>query len=102
MFMISEFLKNLSMFNFLWFIIYLSLILLGNGLVQWIINSISKKKTYPKKNSFTSIVSFFNWITIYAVIFLFLFSFSNRKWMFRPLYSQGGIDVSFFLILIVV
>jgi small-conductance mechanosensitive channel len=100
--MINDILKNLSILNVFWFIIDLSLILLGNRLLHWTVNFVSKKKTYPSKNFFNSIVSLLNWITIYAVIFLFLFSFPNRKWMFRPLYSQGGIDVSFFLILIVI
>lgn len=57
--MVNDILENLSIINFLWFIIDLSLILLGNRLLHWTVNSISKKKTYPKK-------------TLSTLLFLFL------------------------------
>ncbi|MED1201507.1 mechanosensitive ion channel family protein [Heyndrickxia acidicola] len=43
-----------------------------------------------------------NWLMYYSIILLFLFIFSKKKWLFYPLYSQGGVKVTLFLVIIAI
>ncbi|OCA90667.1 mechanosensitive ion channel protein MscS [Bacillus sp. FJAT-27225] len=81
--------------------IALSLLIL---VINWILRKaaarFSKKSTNHERPVFASAVSLINWFTFYGLILLFLFYFYETKWLFKPLYSQGGVDVTFFLIIV--
>lgn len=62
----------------------------------------SAKKIGVKKGVFTSISSLLNWVTFHCLILLFLLYFSKSSWLFYPLYSNGDVDVSLFLIIMAV
>ncbi|PLT33064.1 mechanosensitive ion channel family protein [Bacillus sp. V5-8f] len=91
-----------SVHHFLWFVLYLLLIIIGNFLLKWLLTTRTKKEPEFKRRFYHSLSSWLGWITFYSIIVLFLFYFSKEEWMFHPLYTQGDIDVSVFLILVVI
>ncbi|RBW71159.1 mechanosensitive ion channel family protein [Bacillus taeanensis] len=48
------------------------------------------------------ILSFINWLSIYAVLLFILIYFADSKWMFSSIFSLGKVEVSLFLIIIAV
>lgn len=82
------------------FILEVAFVLLGHFLIRLGLIYVSKRSSHFKQKLLKAIYSFLGWVTIYAIILLFLFHFSKEKWMFKPLYSNGDIDVSVFLIIV--
>ncbi len=98
--------KTLSFFNefsagrVVTYIAFSLLILILNWVLRKIASSYAKKRSSHEKPFFASAVSLINWFTFYGIILLFLFYFSETKWLFKALYSQGGVDVTPFLIIV--
>ncbi|WP_046175327.1 mechanosensitive ion channel family protein [Domibacillus indicus] len=98
----TDFLQQFSDLQLTWFIVSFASIVLVNIILKGFFNRMSTKKTGIKKGVFTSFSSFLNWITFYCLILLFLFYFSKSSWLFYPLYSSDGVDVSLFLIIMAI
>lgn len=85
-------------------IIRFALILLLIMTVNWLIKIYSKKShdknSKINKNILPIIDSLSDWLSFYGIILLFLFTFAKSKWLFYPLYTQDGVDVTAFLIII--
>lgn len=95
------FLKNVSIKDIFPFFVYVGFIFLAkNGIIFLL------KKTFrsvqSKNNWIPTVEAIFNWASFYGTIILFLFYFSKENWLFAPLYSVKGLDVSLFLILVAI
>lgn len=97
--MIQVLAKHLTQTNLtLFFAFFIEMLLLN-----WLIKrgaAFLLKKMKIKPASVLIIQSISNWVTVYGIILLFLFFFSHAKWLFRSLYSQNGVNVTPFLIII--
>lgn len=98
--MIDSFIKNISSYHILKFIGLFALIIIVNWLIKQGAKVLAAKKPELHKKVLPAIFSLLDWVTFYGVIILFLFSFSETKWLFYPLYTHGGVDVTPFLIII--
>ncbi|MCA0986729.1 mechanosensitive ion channel family protein [Guptibacillus algicola] len=59
-----------------------------------------KSKGFEKQESKHAIVSFLNWVTLYAILVFLLLYFSEYAWMSRELFTIGDVDISLLLLLI--
>ncbi|MEM1504280.1 mechanosensitive ion channel [Domibacillus sp. 8LH] len=98
----TDFLKHFSDLQLAWFIGLFAAVILVNMVLKGFFNAMSAEKIGVKKGVFTSISSLLNWVTFYCLILLFLLYFSKSSWLFYPLYSNGDVDVSLFLIIMAV
>ncbi|WP_050182206.1 mechanosensitive ion channel family protein [Domibacillus robiginosus] len=98
----TDLLQHFSELQLTWFIgLFLGIILINMAL-KGFFNVKLVEKTGMKKGFFTSLSSLFNWVTFYCLILLFLLYFSKSSWLLYPLYSNGGVDVSLFLIIVAI
>ncbi|WKA57761.1 mechanosensitive ion channel [Planococcus shenhongbingii] len=95
-----EFLKTLSLIDFLMFFIYLSLIFALRTFLVFLLQKSFTSKRF-KERIFPFVEDLLNWLAIYGAIFFFLFYFSEEQWLFYPFYETDGIQVSVFLIVVV-
>ncbi|WP_240628748.1 mechanosensitive ion channel family protein [Bacillus salacetis] len=92
--------NQLSEINLAWFIGFLALILIGNFLLKKAAVYVEMQRP-AWKGSFTATArTVLNWLSFYGALLLFLFYFWGEDWLTYTLYSQGGVDVSVFLILV--
>ncbi|MFD1706016.1 mechanosensitive ion channel family protein [Siminovitchia sediminis] len=94
-----DFLKNVSVMDIILFFIYALLIFGTKSLILFIIRKIYRSEN-SKNNFIPTAESILNWLAFYGTIILFIFYFSKEKWLFAPIYSVKGINVSLFLILV--
>ncbi len=92
--------NELSEINLMWFIAFLVLILIGNYILSKAAEYIGKRSSGGKRRAAATVRSVLNWLSFYGALLLFLLYFWGEEWMTYTLYSQGGVDVSFFLILV--
>lgn len=92
--------KNISVPNVLRFALFLLVILAANWLVRGILSFLSGEAGKLPKKYVPTIYSLINWMSFYGGVLLFLFYFSKTRWLFSPIYSTGGVDVTLFLIII--
>lgn len=96
-----EILKDLSVKEFFMFFVYLSLIFVIKLAIEWILKMILKRTQYKKK--FIPIVEvILNWLAFYGSILLFLFYFWKEKWLTYPFYATNDVEVTVFLIVVVI
>ena len=100
--MLESVFKNVTTPGILMFTLYVCCILAANWLVRAIAVYLGVRKPQFRVKYLPTITSLLNWATFYSVILLFLFYFSNASWLFYPLYSHGGVDVTLFLIIIAI
>ena len=96
--MINSFIKDISSYHILKFIGLFALVIIVNWLMKKGAKVLAAKKSELHKKILPAIFSLLDWVTFYGVIILFLFSFSETKWLFYPLYTHGEVDVTPFLI----
>jgi small-conductance mechanosensitive channel len=84
------------------FILYVTFIIGGKWLLRSAANLAARRKPELRNKFLPAFISLLNWVTFYGIVLLFLFSFSKSEWLFYPLYSQGGVDVTLFLIILAV
>lgn len=95
-----SFLKGITASNVVSFTIDAGLVLIGNCLLKFLARLVALKNPENKNNFLHASGSLLNWITFYGIVLLFLFHFSNTKWLLKPLYSKDGIKVSALLIIV--
>ncbi|WP_422122695.1 mechanosensitive ion channel family protein [Planococcus sp. X10-3] len=96
-----ELLKELSVQEFFMFFVYLSLIFVIKLAIEWILKLILKRTAYKKR--FIPIVeAILNWLAFYSSIILFLFYFWKERWLTYPFYETDGVQVTVFLIVVVI
>lgn len=96
-----ELLKDLSVKEFFMFFVYLSLIFVIKLTIEWILKFILKRTRY-KIRFFPIIEAILNWLAFYSSIILFLFYFWKEKWLTYPFYETDGVEVTVFLIVVVI
>ncbi|WP_018663165.1 mechanosensitive ion channel family protein [Heyndrickxia acidiproducens] len=94
--------QDITTVHILHFLLKAGLLLILGWLVKWSVKLLAKRKRRLKKTFLPVVVSITNWACFYGVILFFLFDFSNNKWLFYPLYTKGGLDVTAFLLIIVI
>jgi potassium efflux system protein len=100
--MLDFIVENFTASDILQFILYVSLILAGKWLLKFAAKFLAVSRPELQAKFLPSLVSMLNWITFYGIVFLFLFYFSTSDWLFYSLYSQGGVDVTLFLIILAI
>lgn len=61
-----------------------------------------KRKGMEKEESRKALLSFLNWLTLYAILVFLLLYFSESDWMSDQLFTIGDVEISLLLILIAV
>lgn len=101
--MFDSFIRNIfesvTASDILQFALYVTFIIGGKWLLRSAASLVARRKPELRKRFLPAFISLLNWVTFYSVVLLFLFSFSKSEWLFYPLYSQGGVDVTLFLII---
>ncbi|WP_252183678.1 mechanosensitive ion channel family protein [Rossellomorea vietnamensis] len=92
--------SQLSEINLIWFLAFLGLIIMGNFILKRAADYIEKRNAGVNGKTAATARSVVNWLSFYSALLLFLLYFWGEEWMTYTLYSQGGVDVSFFLILV--
>ncbi|RLQ85181.1 mechanosensitive ion channel protein MscS [Planomicrobium sp. Y74] len=96
-----EILKELSVKEFFMFFVYLSLIFIIKLTLEWIFKFILKRTRY-KERVIPIIEAILNWLAFYSSIILFLFYFWKESWLTYPFYETEGVQVTVFLIVVVI
>ncbi|MGM0846226.1 MAG: mechanosensitive ion channel family protein [Bacillota bacterium] len=96
----EKILSEISEINFMWFIIFLALIIVGNYILKKAALYLEKRNSGIHGKAAATFRPVLNWISFYSALLLFLLYFWGEEWMTYTLYSQGEVDVSFFLILV--
>jgi len=91
--------EDFTLRRILLFLFYSGLILFTYWIMKGIAKVVAIRKPILKKRVLPAVNSLLNWLTFYAIVLLFVFHFYESGWMFKPLYSKGGVDVTFFLII---
>ena len=96
-----EVLKELSVKEFFMFFVYLALIFIVKLTLEWTLKFILKRTRY--KDRFLPIIeAVLNWLAFYGSIILFLFYFWKESWLTYPFYETEGVQVTVFLIVVVI
>ncbi|KKK39485.1 mechanosensitive ion channel protein MscS [Mesobacillus campisalis] len=98
--MLDFIVENFTASDIIQFILYMCFILAGKWLLRLGATYLARSRPGFQEKYLPSFLSMLNWVTFYGIVFLFLFYFSNSEWLFYPLYSQGGVDVTLFLIIL--
>lgn len=96
-----DFLRNLSVGEFLMFFIYLALILLGKSLVLFLLRKLVSSADF-KERIYPVIEDVLNWLVLYGGILFFLFYFSREQWLTLAFYETEGVEISILLIVVAV
>lgn len=96
-----EILKDLSVREFFMFFVYLSLIFIIKLAIEWIVKTVLKRTSY-KKRFIPIFEAILNWLAFYSSILLFLFYFWKESWLTHPFYETDGVEVTVFLIVVVI
>lgn len=96
-----KFIKDLSIREFMMFFIYLALIIIIKKVIQWIFKLLLRS-TELRKRMMPIIEDILGWLAFYSAILLFLFYFWKEDWLFYPFYETDGVEVSVFLIVVVI
>lgn len=96
--MFTNFFQEMSFITFVKFLLCLFVVLAVNSLLKKIVLRLVMKKGQHFGNILPKVYSFLNWTAFYSAVVSFLFIFSKSKWLFYPIFSQGEVDVSVFLI----
>lgn len=76
-------------------------VIVGILLFRFIVKALLfKRKGLEKKESKHAVLSFMNWVTLYAIIVFLLLYFSEYAWMSRELFTIGDVEISLLLLLI--
>ncbi|MFZ7946935.1 mechanosensitive ion channel family protein [Neobacillus sp. 19] len=75
-------------------------ILCINWLIKWASVSFTKRNGTLGYRFLPILTSITNWMTIYGLILVFLYCFYDTKWLFTRLYSQNGVGVTPFLLIV--
>ncbi|WP_246861204.1 mechanosensitive ion channel domain-containing protein [Bacillus sp. REN3] len=89
---------NEEMIAMVRFLITLVAILVGSILLKKAAGRFAAGRPVLRNKSLPAFHSLMNWITLYAVVLLFLFSFVDSKWLDYTIYSDGDLDVTPFLV----
>jgi hypothetical protein len=100
--MVENLLSTVSGSNLFEFIGYALLFIILGSVAKGSAKFVSVQNPSLKERFIPALSSIVNWITSYSIILLFLFLFSKKKWLFYPLYTQGGVKVTLFLIIIAI
>ncbi|WP_121611062.1 mechanosensitive ion channel family protein [Mesobacillus foraminis] len=100
--MFDSMFKNITLADVLWFTFYLFLILAANGVVRGMIAFLSGKAAKLPRRFVPTIQALVNWMSFYGALLLFLFYFSKTQWLFYPIYSVDGQQVTLFLIIVAI
>ncbi|MBT2571835.1 mechanosensitive ion channel domain-containing protein [Planococcus sp. ISL-110] len=96
-----DFLRNLSVGEFLMFFIYLALILLGKSLILFLLRKLVSSDDF-KERIYPVIEDVLNWLVLYGGILFFLFYFSRKQWLTLAFYETEGVEISILLIVVAV
>lgn len=96
-----DFLKDLSVGEFLMFFIYLALILLGKSFVLFVLRKFISSADF-KERIYPVIEDVLNWLVLYGGILFFLFYFSKEQWLTLAFYETEGVEISILLIVVAV
>lgn len=96
-----EVLKELSVKEFFMFFVYLSLIFVVKITIEGTLKFVLRQ-TNLKNRFFPIIETILNWLAFYSSIILFLFYFWKEKWLTTPFYETDGVQVTVFLIVVVI
>lgn len=96
-----ELLKDLSVREFFMFFVYLSLIFIFKIAIEWILKFILKRTKYSER-VIPVAETILNWLAFYSSILLFLFYFWKERWLTYPFYETEGVQVTVFLIVVVI
>lgn len=77
-----------------------AVLLVAGKLLKWTVSVAAKRNRRLQKTVVPAVYSITNWACLYGVLMIFLFDFSNNRWLFYPLYSKGGLDVTPFLLIV--
>ncbi|CEG27365.1 mechanosensitive ion channel family protein [Bacillus sp. B-jedd] len=91
--------EDITLTRILLFLFYTGLILFTNWIIKGIAKVVAIRKPGLNKRYIPAVNSLLNWLTFYSIVLLFVLHFYETDWMFKPLYSKGGVDVTFFLII---
>jgi small-conductance mechanosensitive channel len=98
--MMESIFNTLSEINLMWFILFLALILIGNFILRRAAVYIENRSSALHGKFTATVHSVLNWLSFYGALLLFLLYFWGEDWLTYTLYSQGGVDVSIFLLLV--
>ncbi|MBM7647802.1 potassium efflux system protein [Bacillus ectoiniformans] len=84
----------------LYFMVISSVIILTKWLVMFKVKK--SQGTEEKKAVWVWLQSVLNWFSFYGIILLFLYYFSNESWLFYSLYSTDEVEVTLFLLLVLI
>jgi small-conductance mechanosensitive channel len=98
--MMETLFNQISEINLLGFIGFLALILIGNLILKRAAVYIESKRPGLNRQFTATARTVVNLLSFYGALLLFLLYFWGEEWLTYTLYSQGGVDVSIFLILV--
>lgn len=98
--MMERVFNGLSEIDLKWFLLVLALILIGNIILKRAALYIENRSSVLQERFTATARSVLNWLSFYGALLLFLLYFWGEDWLTYTLYSQGGVDVSVFLILV--
>ncbi|GKV64992.1 MULTISPECIES: mechanosensitive ion channel family protein [Sporosarcina] len=93
--------KELTSKEIYLFFLYLLLIFIGKSLLFFLLDKLSASSR-ARQHVVPFIKSLANWVALYGSIFLFLLTFSKKKWLFTPFYQSKGVGISLFLIIMII
>ncbi|WP_409252983.1 mechanosensitive ion channel family protein [Bacillus sp. SCS-153A] len=92
--------SGLSEVDLKWFLLFLAFILIGNIVLKRAAVYIENRSSVLNEQFTETARAVLNWLSFYGALLLFLVYFWGEEWLTYTLYSQGGVDVSVFLILV--
>ncbi|HSI67721.1 MAG TPA: mechanosensitive ion channel domain-containing protein [Planococcus sp. (in: firmicutes)] len=96
-----DFLRELSIMEFFMFFLYLAIIFAVKTVIIFILRVLSPTVEF-KERILPVVEDILNWLALYGSILFFLFYFSQENWLFDPFYETEGVEVTVFLIVVVV
>ncbi|HZG71274.1 MAG TPA: mechanosensitive ion channel domain-containing protein [Chondromyces sp.] len=99
---ISAVFRELSIKQLLLFFIFAGLLLFGKWLSDRFLDRLARSKPRFNHHFIPAIKVMVKWMTIYGSILLFLYFFSNRSWLFYPLFSTDEVKVTLYLIIVAI
>lgn len=82
------------------FLFYIACIFLARAVVLAISKRLSKNRLFRHVDSILR--SLLNWATTYGILLFMIFYFSDSDWMFDRLFELGNVEITVFLLILVV
>ncbi|AIY06735.1 putative small-conductance mechanosensitive channel [Planococcus sp. PAMC 21323] len=82
------------------FLFYIACIFLARAVVLGISKRLSKNRLFRHVDSILR--SLLNWATTYGILLFMIFYFSDSGWMFDRLFELGNVEITVFLLILVV